>query len=105
MLDAWALQAINSEANAVKPYYDTKLSDGIYDCDDYAIHKVRLAIERGASPSDLKLLVVRTPVGLHMVAIYLDAIVLDNLSRAVYSTKAFRHKRYEVLLELPALVD
>lgn len=75
---AGQLEHINREANKVRPHADASLSDGQYDCEDYALAKLR-ALRAAGLGDGARMWWVLTPKESHAVVVLRDGRVLDNL--------------------------
>ena len=95
MIDTFDLNQVNGAVNSIPPHVDASLPDGVWDCEDYALAKARKLAYMGARPSDLKFKIYDTPWGRHMVLVYKEKYVLDNLTDGVYTVGALRKRGYE----------
>lgn len=75
---AGPVDQINREANKVRPHADATLSDGEYDCEDYAAAKLR-ALRSAGLGDGARMWWVLTPKESHAVVMLRDGRVLDNL--------------------------
>ncbi|MFD3263185.1 transglutaminase-like cysteine peptidase [Phenylobacterium ferrooxidans] len=78
------LTSVNRSANVVdrrtQPLEVGGDTDGVFDCEDYALLKRRLLIEAGVSPADLHLWAVTTSRGARHMVLEAKGVILDNLT-------------------------
>ena len=78
------IDTVNQQANRVdrrtQPLEIGGDADGIFDCEDFALLKRRLLIERGVSPTDLRLWAVTTSKGARHMVLEARGRILDNLT-------------------------
>lgn len=75
---AGPVEQINRKANKVRPHADSSLPDGQYDCEDYAMAKLR-ALRAAGLGDGARMWWVLTPKESHAVVVLSDGRVLDNL--------------------------
>lgn len=97
---AGPLERINHEANKVRPHADATLPDGQYDCEDYALAKLR-ALRAAGLGDGARMWWVLTPRESHAVVVLKDGRVLDNLFANVAKRRDLeRFRGYMFLIPL-----